>query len=90
MKYADVLSSAVEVKIVLPEKDSVYQHKKSGHLYKVLGVAVDSTNSHSDRIMVIYRRLEDSEDAVFCRDANEFMEKFEAFPSYYIPSSYQQ
>lgn len=88
MKYADVLSSAIEVNIVLPDKDSIYQHIKSGNLYKVLGVAVDSTNNHHDSIMIIYRRLEDSEDAVFCRDANEFMEKFELFPTYYVPSSY--
>lgn len=55
---------------------SLYTHNKTGHLYRLIGSAVDCTNSLGGRAPVaVYRRIDDP-NSLFVRDHNEFLEKF--------------
>jgi len=47
---------------------------KTGNIYRVIGEAIDSTNMHSNQLMVIYQR----DGKTFVREAEEFQEKFKA------------
>lgn len=54
-------------------KPWIATHLKTGNEYRVIGEAIDATNAHSSRPVVIYER----EGRVFVRCAEEFIEKFE-------------
>lgn len=49
-------------------------HMKTGNVYRVVGEAIDATNAHSSRPMVIYQR----DGKTYVRCAEEFIEKFKA------------
>ena len=48
-------------------------HVKTGHVYMVLGAAENCTNGNEGQRFIIYAR----NDKTFCREANEFWQKFE-------------
>lgn len=49
-----------------------YRHSKTGHLYEVLGVALQTETNEP---LVTYRPLEDSEYELFARPYNMFIEE---------------
>ena len=51
-----------------------YRHNKKGHLYEVLGIALQTETSEP---LVIYRPLYDSEYGFFARPYAMFLEKVE-------------
>ena len=55
-------------------KKGVYRHSKKGHLYEVLGVALQT---ETDEPLVIYRPLYDSEYGLFARPFEMFLEQVE-------------
>lgn len=50
-----------------------YRHKKTGNIYKVTGIALNTTDERDGQRMVIYTRG----GMTFVRDRTEFREKFE-------------
>jgi hypothetical protein len=54
---------------------SLFQHKKTGNLYKLLHRGVDTTNGRGDPNVAVYSPIDDSS-RVFVRDFSEFAEKF--------------
>ena len=47
-------------------------HIKTGHIYAVLGIAIDATNDRDGQLVVIYSR----EGKLFIRELEEFKRKF--------------
>lgn len=47
-------------------------HKKTNHVYTVVGFAINATNKDAGREMIIYERNEE----LFVREIGEFVEKF--------------
>lgn len=58
-----------------PERGQYWTHIKTGHRYKVLGVAINATKEHDNARMVIYRAVRGSETR-FVREIDEFERKF--------------
>jgi len=54
----------------------IYIHKKTGNLYKLIGTALDCTNSTEGRRLVLYTRA-DIKSTTYARELNEFLNKFE-------------
>lgn len=54
-----------------------YLNKKTGYVYRVLGVATDATNARDGNTVVIYERYAaDYSMEFFVRDLDEFKVKF--------------
>jgi len=68
-----------ERRITLNEKPISRQavHIKTGRLYTVLYEdAINATNKDDGKEMVIYRRSSPGKHQLFCRDKEEFLQKF--------------
>ncbi|MFZ1360561.1 MAG: DUF1653 domain-containing protein [Candidatus Saccharimonadales bacterium] len=52
----------------------VYRHSKNGHLYEVLGTALQT---ETDELLVVYRPLYDSKYELFARPHTMFIEQVE-------------
>lgn len=52
-----------------------YRHNKTGHIYEYMREAIDATNGHDDKKMVVYHN---QEGLTFVRERDEFHAKFTA------------
>ena len=69
-----------EVTSAIVGTNSIWKHRKTGHQYRVLFVALDATNARDGSKVVAYcRHRPDSDDLVgpFVRDIHEFCVKFD-------------
>lgn len=58
-----------------PERGQYWTHLKTGHRYKVSGLAINATNGNEDQRMVVYRAVRGSETR-FVMEIEEFQRKF--------------
>lgn len=56
-------------------KEKIYIHTKTGNLYKLIGTALDCTNSTEGRRLVLYTRA-DIKSTTYARELTEFLNKF--------------
>lgn len=56
-------------------KEFEVTHKKSGATYIVIGEAYECTNARAGNVVVLYTDVKRTR--IYCRDADEFMEKFD-------------
>lgn len=55
---------------------ALFRNKKNGKLYYTLNTVTNATNAQDDQEMVLYQPV--GNDRLFCREVEEFNEKFES------------
>jgi len=53
-------------------KSGRWEHVKTGNIYNVINVVINTTNENDGQTMVLYQR----EGMMFVRESKEFLEKF--------------